>query len=69
MHILSPMDYPLSQSRDIAQMYSWFRMALLLEDELIEETNNENHMIHLIRKSNPKFYFKIFKRKHSPNHV
>lgn len=60
MHILNPTDYPLSQSRDIAQVYSWFRVSSVQESELIEEAFNEKHMIHLVRIGHPKFYFKVF---------
>lgn len=61
MNILNPADYPIVQSKDIAQVYAWFRKALFIENDLIEESDMEKHMIHFIRISNPRFYFKVFK--------
>ena len=67
---MDPKNYPLSQSKDIERIKREFRRLLLREADLIEEYSDKNkHMLHLIEKKNPKFYFKVFNPNQSKDYI
>jgi hypothetical protein len=58
---MNPKNYPLTQSKDIERIKREFHKLSLKEADLVEEFVDKNqHMIHLIEKENPRFYFIVY---------